>query len=124
MSNELYIEPKQTSDAGKNHAEDQVPTQREVRRHDHHRGLCMKIYPVIISLILLAIGTVGAVVAAPTDSVSSADAIYQVHVTSVTLDPEVFFPYKRERLPYNCQTPVTRPYRSLTRISWTPTSRS
>ena len=54
----------------------------------------MKIYPVIISLILLAIGMVGAVAAAPTDSVSSADAIYQVHVTSVTLDPEVFFPYE------------------------------
>jgi hypothetical protein len=54
----------------------------------------MKMYPVIISLILLAIGTVGAVAAAPTDSVSSADAIYQVHVTSVTLDPEVFFPYE------------------------------
>jgi hypothetical protein len=54
----------------------------------------MKIYPVIFSLILLVIGMVCAVTAAPTDSVSSSDAIYQVHVTSVTLDPQVFFPYE------------------------------
>ena len=54
----------------------------------------MKLFPVFFSLILLAFGAVGAVAAAPTDSVSSADAIYQVHVASVTLDPEVFFPYE------------------------------
>jgi hypothetical protein len=54
----------------------------------------MKFYPVFFSLILLAVGAVGAVAAAPTDTVTSADAIYQVHVASVTLDPQVFFPYE------------------------------
>ncbi len=54
----------------------------------------MKFYQVFFSLILLAAGACGAVAAAPTDTVSSADAIYQVHVASVTLDPQVFFPYE------------------------------
>lgn len=54
----------------------------------------MKIYLVIFSLILLAIGTIGAVADSTTSQVSPADAVYQVHVTSVTLDPEVFFPYE------------------------------
>jgi hypothetical protein len=31
----------------------------------------------------------------PSDTVSSGDAIYQVHVTSLTTDPAVFFPYEQ-----------------------------
>ncbi|HVP94309.1 MAG TPA: hypothetical protein VMS89_03965 [Methanoregulaceae archaeon] len=54
----------------------------------------MKIYHLIFSLILLTIGIPAAMAAGPADPVSSTDAIYQVHVTSVTLDPVVFFPYE------------------------------
>lgn len=54
----------------------------------------MKQIPVyLIALVLLAgIPCMG--IAAQTGTISSSDAVYQAHVTSVRLDPEVFYPYE------------------------------
>jgi hypothetical protein len=46
---------------------------------------------IAVLLLLLAPATFAAGAA---DSITAADAVYQVHVTSVILDPEVYFPYE------------------------------
>jgi hypothetical protein len=49
-------------------------------------------------LLIILVATISVVAcataAATTGQVSASDGIYQTHVTSVTLDPEVFFPYE------------------------------
>ena len=52
----------------------------------------MRLFYVTVILALLILSSHTVLAGASTGPVSSGDAIYQVHVTSITLDPPVFFP--------------------------------